>query len=83
MISIISYLHVTLLALLEFDRCGTGEFNCNNYNPCGPTLCTPGELYYPHKYIGKYVKCYEGGVCGERKCKIGQIWDQAGKRCRW
>ena len=60
-------------------RCAFGAFDCDDHNPCQPTLCEQGIDNYPGPSPRRYVSC-EGG-CSEEQCPRRQVWDQDAQRC--
>ena len=54
-------------------RCAYGKFNCEDLNPCIPTLCEAGVENYPGPSPRRYVNCTEG--CAESQCPRRQVWD--------
>ena len=60
-------------------RCAFPTFDCDDHNPCQPTLCEQGVDNYPGPSPRRYVSC-EGG-CSEEQCPRRQVWDQDAQRC--
>ena len=63
----------------EETRCSFATFDCEDKNPCAPTLCTDSVENYPGPSGRKYVNCTGG--CSAEQCPRRKVWDQEGQRC--
>ena len=60
-------------------RCSYGKFDCEDRNPCTPSLCEAGVQNYPGPSPRRYVTCAEG--CAKVLCPRRQVWNQDKQRC--
>ena len=60
-------------------RCSFATFDCEDQNPCAPTLCTDGVENYPGSSPRKYINCTGG--CSIEQCPRRKVWDQEEQRC--
>ena len=72
----------TLIVYYSFEiRCErSGTFNCDNRNPCAPTLCWHA-MKYPGISTDAYVLCGSEGECAELTCPSPHVFNEEQQEC--
>ena len=65
-------------------RCEAETFDCADFNPCEPSLCTPGKTHYSAHNATQYILCHPTtSECYVRPCPASLIWDDNNTYCTW